>query len=224
MAENIRMQGGALLLWRLGPLEYGEQSRWSRAPESRGMWAFPWPFFDDWFALHQYSYLMPKRLRGTSSGWPEHRSWYVDATGRTPDRVDFEPGGRPIDRTLETREGFDEAREEWVRTVGRRILPRRQFFYSGDVYTHLRPNGDVLDPGTLSGDGEWCRMDIGSFAEALRRCGANHTYDRWGGTGRVERFRTSLDHLEVFLPAGAGRIHGRAPSRADARSSARRCA
>ena len=206
VADEIKTRAGALLMWRLGPLSYGEQSRWARAPQPKGMWAFPWPFFDEGFAFHRYEYKMPARLRTNDFGWPAHPSWYRDAEGGTPTATPCDDDGRPLDGYVTT-EGFSAARREWIRATGPRVVPRRRFLYSGDVFTHLRPNGAVGSVGLYGEKTDWFRMDAMTFAEAVRRSGANHAYVRYGDT--VSRVRSSVDHLEVFLPAGGGRFHGR---------------
>lgn len=83
---DFRVENGAILLSRLGPANAQRQrhntvardpitghklqrednepyrSAWP-APESRGYWAFPYPFAEMFFCAHVYERYLPKRLR-----------------------------------------------------------------------------------------------------------------------------------------------------------------
>jgi hypothetical protein len=83
-------------------------------------------------------------------------------------------------------------REYWLRSVRRRY-PLRHFWYEGDLYCHVAPNGDVL------GGDEWVRMDAIRFAELLIARGIDKVEYR-GASGPRARDR---DFLEVFLPRRA---------------------
>lgn len=213
---------GAILLQRLGPLTTGEQSRWSTAPESKGMWAFPYPFYDGFFTYHKYEDLMPKSLQfHHRSSIPKDPKWvYSNDPDFQPDitasfladlakkfaaRKEAEFSGQVIPDWLTGRvipdwfcvngELYD-ARSAWVKDVGRKILPIRKFWYSGEIYSHLRPNGE---PGV---EDEWHKIDTEFFVRRFRKSG--------GTVVRVQDFllRTSIDHLELFIPRNAGRISG----------------
>lgn len=205
--DKVQVRNGAVLLWRLGPLEFGEQSKWPRAPLSRGMWAFPWPAFDNWFAFHQYTYKLPRRFRTDDAGWPTDVRWYRDDQGTTATELPFDDDGH-LAAGWELDPAFGEERSAWINDVGVRVVPRRQFWYSGELYTHLRRNGEAGSSGLLGDAAEWHRMDAVDFADAVRRCGGTTAFYR-DPDGTLARVRTSVDHLEVFLPPNAGRIHGR---------------
>ena len=172
--RRIETQQGYMKFWRLGPIEFGEQSRWSHAPRSTGLWAFPFPFYDSFFTYHKYTDAMPKRLREGNY------------------------------------EGNYEDQLKWIKNVGRKVLPVREFWYKGDVLTHFLPNGEIGGAGTLSVIGEptdWTVMDTSRLAKSITSSGADKTFGRWGtDKGQVERFRSSVDHLEVFIAPGMGKI------------------
>lgn len=226
MAQELRTKGGAVMLWRLGPLKYGEQSRWSRAPEPNGMWAFPWPYYDSFFTYHQYKDRLPKTLKDyPNSSFPADKTWYEvveryeyvrdieptdslvwpepDEYGRIghPEAIDGK--GNLIE--VQVKEGRYDAQTAWIDTVGKRILPLRKFWYSGDLYSHIDRNGEIGNAGTFMGETEWYRMDAMDLVKAIRKCRGNRYIER-GKEGGLHHWKSSVDHLEIFLPRGGGRV------------------
>ena len=176
--RRMSVQKGYMKFWRLGTIEFGEQSRWSRAPRSRGLWAFPFPFYDTFFTFHKYTDLIPKRLRGENADWDEQY--------------------------------------EWIKTTGRKVLPIREFWYQGDVFSHFMPNGDIGNTGIfLSSDTEWSVTDVTKLEGLIASSGGNKANYRYGEgeNSKVELVRSSVDHLEVFIAPGMGRIRESAPGR-----------
>ena len=211
MAKELQVRKGALLLWRLGNLEFGEQSRWSRAPENKGMWAFPWPYYETFLTFHQYRDRLPKRLKSVErSWWPASLEWYTYPDGSTPTEIERGEYGEPLDEAIELREGFSDAQDEWYRTVGKRILPLRKFWYSGELYTHIDKKGRIGNPGTMGGTLEttdWFRMDASEAAVAIRRARGDRFIQRPQEPGQgLSVWRASHDHLELFIPSRSGKI------------------
>ncbi len=169
MTREMIVRNGYMKFWRLGPIEFGEQSRWGRAPKSRGMWAFPYPFYDVFFTYHKYLDLLPKRLKDEK-----------DVTY--------------------------EEQEQWIKTVGRKVLPIREFWYRGDVYTHFTPSGAVADPGTLSGKTDWSITDVTRLKKFITSSGGNSSLYRYAENEKPVKVRTSVDHLEVFIAPNMGTI------------------
>lgn len=172
--RKVESRQGFVKFWRLGSLDFREQSRWARAPQSRGLWAFPYPFFDLFFAYHQYTDLLPKRLR--------------DGKGELGEE------------------------SEWVNKVGRKILPVREFWFKGDVFTHFLPNGEVGDTGLFEPeDTEWSRMDVTRMSRFIASSGADKSFERFERDGKpeVSRFPVAVDHLEVFIGPGMGVMRDR---------------
>ena len=207
---------GAVLFHRLGPLDFGEQSRWSRAPEKKGMWAFPYPLYDTFFTWHKYEDALPKHLKQHRySHLPIDPKWCYseDKTVTTPITREFlanlEAEATPQDGStssfgnsldwpewLYVREEFHEERSKWINNVGRKIVPIHKFWYSGDLYTHFTPTGNEVVS-------EWHKMDTSMFVKNYVRTGGTV----WNWQGKL--YRSSVDHLEVFIPPGVGQISGR---------------
>lgn len=211
MAKELQVRKGALLLWRLGNLEYGEQSRWSRAPENKGLWAFPWPYMETFLTFHQLRDRLPKRLRSVAGGWwPQALEWYSYPDGSTPTSIERGEYGEPLDEAIELREGFAAAQEEWIATVGKRILPLRKFWYEGELYTHLDRRGRVRATGLGgAGETEWTLMHSSELAVAIRRGRGTEGLDR--GRDGLQRFTYSADHLELFIPRARGKLTANPP-------------
>lgn len=196
---KLMVRQGYLKFMRLGPVEFGEQSRWAHAPERFGMWAFPWPYFEMFYAYHKYLDLLPKELRLDERRRPP-LSGYTNDEGKTPrsyaevEAGDFYPSG----------EWFTK-RDQWVETVGKRILPMRTFWYRGDLYSHFLPSGEVGGYSMVSGDVEgtdWSLMSTDAFVRFTK---STHG-DRQVYSKSMVPARSGSDHLEVFIPRKRGTI------------------
>lgn len=171
----IRTQGNKVLFNRLGGLNSYPQETMKRAPLSHGTWAFPWPAFEMFFAYHQYEHAMPKLLHGEPAPrMPTEEEFYAD------------------DYAWDCRQDLWEKKSEWVQKIGKKAWKIRDFWYSGNLYTHIRPNGEIL------GLDEWVRMPARGYAEAVRRSGYLNTFYR-DREGHLHPVKYSADHLEVFL-------------------------
>lgn len=178
--RQIQIRGNYVKLWRLGNLEYGKQDRWSRAPMKRGMWAFIYPYLESGFIAHKYFDLLPKHLH--------------------------DPETPPDDAPDNYWEDLWKAQNQWISTVGKKILPLREFWYAGDVYTHYKPNGEVGNTGLFDPeDTTWHRMDIKTVATLITK-DRGDTCIQYSPSGEPQRFKYSHDHLEVFFGEGMGRI------------------
>ena len=164
-----------MLLWRLGQLTYGEQSAWDRAPLRKGMWAFPWPYYDPNFTEHQYNYYMPKSLKVTVWGDPVDPQAYIYPDGSKPTGAalarllrDLEEYGYPEAEDLRTRDGFTADRNAWIEAVGKKVLPLRKFWYEGELLTHIPKNGTDSD-GWRDILEDWHRVDSSEIAPRAGR-------------------------------------------------------
>lgn len=223
MTQRFELRKGFLKLQRLGPVKFAEQSRWvARAPESIGMWAFPSPHFDIFFAYHKYTDLAPKELRGRQ---PKNAKWYTkDYRGDIPlEAIEFhevDHYGEKLERAFyrdeqgelveaDVRAAWHEAKDNWVKNVGEKILPLREFWYSGELYTHFLADGAVGSAPMSSKDpgAEWSLMSTHKFASLLKKPGNVRGGDgQFDGDGKPSSMRYSSDHLEVFIPRGKGLI------------------
>jgi hypothetical protein len=62
MASKLQVRFGRVLFQRLGTLKPVKQNYWVRAPAREGLWAFPWPYFSEFFTAHQYTAIKPGRF------------------------------------------------------------------------------------------------------------------------------------------------------------------
>ena len=200
MGDLPQLRKGYLKLQRQGSLKLAKQKN-ERAPERRGLWAFPWPYFDQFFTYHRYLEFLPKHLRDGLTADPRYYERDDDGSpidsleGYTPNEYGY------YDEISLTEEWYLE-RERWIRTHGPAIDRRRVFWYRGPIYTHLSANKEVL--WDYDGRGEW---DLTTTTELHRRI------IRGGGrTGRAgaSRWNYSCDHLEVFIGRG-GSFRSTAP-------------
>lgn len=240
MAQRFELRKGFLKFQRLGPVKFGEQSRWSvRAPKSEGMWAFPYPHFDPFFAYHRYRDLMPKDLQ---ADYPKATRWWrrypepgeplyegsyeisseSDETGRGRGNYPVSDlgeihwvedgesyGGRYPKNGFVIPEHY-EAQERWVKTVGMKILPLREFWYRGELYSHFMPNGDVgmvpMNAGTEGVD--WNVIHTEDLARLMRKNNVVAS-DGHGPDGKPSLYNFAKDHLEVFIARGMGEFRDR---------------
>lgn len=167
MVKQMEFRNGYLKMHRLGPVSFGSQKRWSRAPRGLGLWAFPYPFYDDFFTIHKY----------------------LDAMG-------------------EKNSSDDEAFDEWMKK-NRNVVKLRTFWYSGDLFTHFTPTGLIGDAGTWTGNTEWFQMSAAKLYQYIKSSGGDRTLARFGPNAPLQRWDTSVDHLEVFIAPGMGKIRDR---------------
>ncbi len=236
MPRKFELKRGFLRLQRLGPIKFGEQSRWAiRAPESTGLWAFPYPNFDYFYAYHRYRDLLPKNLQGDFPRelkyWRRERRKGEDPFNGVHELHDPESAkDYPLESLDEIQweetlfrdrrypaDGFYcigayyEAQEEWIEKVGKRILPLREFWYRGELYTHFKPDGSV-GSWTMSSkdpDNEWTLMSTDRLARLMRKPGGVAYSESYGEDGKPRVYSFSKDHLEVFIPRGRGEIRDR---------------
>lgn len=127
--HDFAERNGWVKMWRFGPVKFQKQGQVrNRAPRKTGLWAFPYPIFDLYYAYHKYAEHMPKGLYDSG----------------TPEDV-----------------------ESWIKNKGKNVLRMSEFWYKGDVYTHLNQKGDL---GEAEGtDPEWNLMDSGLFLKNVRK-------------------------------------------------------
>lgn len=224
MAQKHEFKRGFMKMQRLGPIKFTEQSRWkTRAPESNGLWAFPFPHFDLFYAYHKYKDLAPKDFRDRN---PKNPKWYLTAADDKPitGELEFREAEESLFKSTSMIPGFIdengewqkaylsgayyEAQEAWIESVGRKILPLRTFWYSGLLYTHFNRDGSV-GAWTMNADGEgndWTLMHTSDLERIMRRPGSVVAAEGHRPDGKPATYRFSKDHLEVFIAPGRGVI------------------
>lgn len=208
MAE-LQIRNGFMKFTRLGPVKFTEQSRWSgRAPQRQGLWAFPAPYFDMFYAYHKYTDLLPKRYRTDSWGVPTDPRWFVAPDTEESIAPVYTADGEVDWEQCEIASAFYEERDRWLQKVGRRVLPMRSFWYSGNLYTHFLPGREIGESGVFGGDGmDWTVMSVSELAKCITTTRGNQVLV-WpsGGSGKPKLYRGGVEHLEVFLAPNMGRI------------------
>ena len=125
MKNNIfTIKNNKLLCWRLGPVNIQKQKHYNKdvevfglsgshkPPESRGVWAFPYPHYDFFFCYHQYKRHLPKKFQ-LSIDTDKYSDEYM--------------------------EKYWEEHESTIEKIRKRIKPST--FYIGEFYSHIFPNG-----------------------------------------------------------------------------------
>jgi hypothetical protein len=210
--DIFQFRGGRMLMQRIGGLNPVRQRDGAplfkevcptlrrknrRSPESYGLWAFPYPLFDAYFASFQFQLAQPKRLRELERAMQ---------------------GSARAELSQEEREkiwaAYEEEHEKWAAAPATKERMRvRKFWVSGTLYTHLGAVGDT----------EWQEIAVPEFGRLLRRqyardlahvngAGMDESYAPRlakqdlppGYDHRAHRglWPTSTDHLEVFLGRG----------------------
>jgi len=186
---DFRFKKGALLMQRIGPINAQKQNIIIRKPPvNRGMWAFPYPAFDMFFAHHKIEPLLPADLRS-------------DAIRATYDKAQAE--GR--DKDEDFREAYQhlwDLREKASEKLKDKMRPKT-FWWDGPIYSHISPHEGENDLGS----GWYLWTDLKAWAKAANKSMvAFDSYKAFGvkANPAEQGFPTySSDHLEVFLPEKA---------------------
>lgn len=175
LVTRFRTRRGELLFQRLGYLNAVKQSRGeygNRAPEARGVWAFPWPAGDiGFFAGHKWEEVLPKKLQRASL-----LSLSEAYEAARDDLVERERVGVEMER-------FHDEKERWIKEVGAKVMPIRRFYYGGSLYSRMDLQGQALSYEVESKE-RWTRMTVTQYIAACRKTPLGY----------------STDHLEVFIP------------------------
>lgn len=120
--QPLVLRDGALAFQRLGSLAAPKRRHVRRhsiriPPERRGLWAFPFGYFDMYYAVHKFEEVLPKALRRDA----------IVAAGND--------------------EGWTARRDAWVAAHGAEVLPLRTFWVDGPVWSRIPPSGRLDDAG-----------------------------------------------------------------------------
>lgn len=199
---EIDIRKGFLKSVRIGDLNFRKQPKRlrKRAPETQGIWAFPWPYSEPFFSHHKFEEAMPKNLwYRFSLPIPCDRQWIVDDETGSPieDDRELDEDGFPSRAHVSVK--LFEERDRWMKDIARRVVRKTTFWYRGDLYTHLTESGGTLEVGMKSSDpAEWELVSAREFADRVSR---NLFEDS-------AHFRNN-DRFEIFIPRGRGRIRSR---------------
>lgn len=123
---DFTIKNNKMLFWRLGNMNSVKQKHFGKdghqPPTSRGIWCFPFPFHDYFFAYHQWEQKLPKKFRRE--------------IGQVWDKCLVEG------LTDEEAEKFWEERELALKKVKKLFRPTT-FWYGKPFYSHISANNDV---------------------------------------------------------------------------------
>lgn len=118
------IKNNKMLFWRLGNMNSNKQKHFRtkeghQPPVGRGIWCFPYPFHDLFFAFHQWEQKLPKEYRHII-GEIKDNSFLDNLTD-------------------------DEARDYWKKyeeeiTKVKKLYKPSKFWYNGIFYSHISPN------------------------------------------------------------------------------------
>lgn len=220
---DFKFKDGKLLFQRVGPIKAVKQKKNSRAPEKRGLWAFPYPIFDYFF------------VTGV---------WTRDGDYKRPE-IDYEekiPLSDDKRRKLEKRlkglqrrpmgnlkSKFEEKYIHWEiegiqEYLNTGLIPKhgylgsgkieakhhldklKQFWWGDKIYAHFAPKGI----GLSHEEAEWfCYPNAQEYLTQLRKHVVSYVKG-WedskvckcvaSGLNTKYDIGLSADHLEVFIP------------------------
>lgn len=195
----------------LKPVEqagFGKRPAWGhQAPVNKGIWAFPWPFYDAFFTHHKIGAVLPKRFRTNDNGFPMSDEWYDVDPGEKivwrketfGEKESFYPYNSVTGEALYAADRYWEEQEKWCKQNLSKVLPIKKFWFKGDLYCKLDKHGRYLGE-------DWVCVDAVEYAKRVKRSGGDQTFYRPPGSDKVGIWRQSIDHLEVFIPAHTGKI------------------
>jgi len=208
----FRVKGGKMLFNRIGPMSgQVQKNRKERTtPVRKGIWVFPYPFFDMFFAYHQINRFLPKKHRSDSG----NKILGIPA-GERPDFTNLDDDGNEIRKlTVEEEleldkkaEEYWEAQEKIEKEYKKKFLKIKTIWWGGEIYSRIPPKSGMASE-------EWylytCPKE---FLKAARKSIINKfdyidsdgkkqvlVASAAGFTGIDKGIRMSVDHLECFLP------------------------
>ena len=185
---QFQFKKGQLLFWRLGGINSVKQKHWGKTvdrygetillhqpPVKRGLWAFPYPFYDYFFAYGQWTRRMPKKFQ--NEGKP-----------------DFDK------MTDEEAKAYWEEEKKCMEKI-QHDFPPTTFWYGGGFYSHIGPHKAQVDYNNWfwwDNPKEWA---IRAKKEIFVVDNYGTTGDTTKGNTKTLYFGTySKDHLEIFIP------------------------
>lgn len=101
-----------------------------------------------------------------------------------------------------------DAQEEWLKKNRHKVARKSTFWYSGNIYCHFLPNGELGVDSSFYEDGgvDWTLMDVTVYARLLKKYRIDQR-----GVGEYNNVKTSTEFSEVFIPRNEGFIRHNAP-------------
>jgi hypothetical protein len=197
----FKMRQGKMLFSRFGPMSGQVQEKRERraTPTRKGIWVFPYPLFDMFFAHHQINRFLPKNARNESA------ASILDLPTDIKDFSNMDDDGNPIkiltpeeDAALEKEaEAYWEEKEKIQKEYWDKFMKVRKIWWGGEVYSRLQP--DKL--ATPVNDWYWYKKPIDFLKVAKKNLKSGEAKVMANqGVGKENLFHLSVDHFECFLP------------------------
>jgi hypothetical protein len=194
---DFRFKNGALLMQRVGEINAQKQihSGDNVPPVKRGMWAFPYPAMDKYFAAHKMESLFPVNLRTTSimQQWDKAKE-----EGRTDDAEFKELYASLWDKRRKLENTLKPKLKEKMRI--------KTFWWSGPIYSHIAPKGMKDENKSW-----YLWTDLKAWAKEANKsmvCKTDaHKYGVKINPTEQGFMTYSVDHIELFLPQKAEITH-----------------
>lgn len=222
--DRFQFKNGKLKMQRIGPLNPQRQknfvwteengngklkSRNQRAPEKRGLWAFPYPLFDGFFASYQYQLALPKRFQHHQERKMFEQEELLLAQ-KQEGLLTAQEHLVLVEKHNQQFGVFMQEQEEYLASkTFRKKIQVREFWVSGSFYTHIN-----LPTQKSPDESEWQLVKVRDFADYLPKLYAeNYRYsnrswmpgqdfvklDNYKPTRPRGPWPLSVDHLEIFL-------------------------
>lgn len=202
----FKLKGKKLLFWRFGPMSGQVQKNRKKRPTPvrKGIWVFPYPFFDAFFVWHQLNRYYPKHIRTESA-----KLLGLEAV-KPPDFSNMDDDGNEIKKLTPEEEAelekaaaeYWDNREKIEKEYQDKFFKIKKIWWGGEIYSRIRPNPQAQE---LEGGWFYYEKPI-DFLAAVRKNMISH--DQWGtwslcgyqGVGKGSWGNLSRDSLECFIP------------------------
>ncbi|MFA5489706.1 MAG: hypothetical protein WC284_10865 [Candidimonas sp.] len=155
------------------------------APESRGIWVFPWPFHDAFFYYHRFEAGLPKKYRLAD----DEISWAnkFPCQNGCDENTSCNLCNHGVDKNLINL--WSKERQAWIDRNRKKMI--KTVWYNGPIYSRISPMGHV-------GLFDWYYWDNMRdwIAMARKNIWCYYSY----GNGKFFKEIYSVDHMELFIP------------------------
>lgn len=173
---GVEMRQGYLKFHRAGNLKFIDQSHWSHAPAPKGLWAFPYPFFDEGYISHKYNDHVPKNLRETDDSplslekWKEREKWVL---------------------------------EHGVKVLKPKKFWYKGYLYSRMAGMGNEPNGIDANGEDEDAYVSWSFIHTSQLYKLMKSV-SDRGWEMYNSQRKLAHY--SVDHLEVFIPPKFGTL------------------
>lgn len=200
----FKIRNGKMLFSRCGPMSGQIQKNRKKrvTPERKGIWAFPYPLFEMFYAYHQLNRYLPKKFRSRDSK-------ILGLPSDMPDFSNMDDDGNPIKILTPEEELLVEAQAEeyWdkkqkiEKEYKKKFLKIKKIWHGGTIYSRIPPNNQIY-----SEDNWYMYKNPSAFIKiakknSISKLGNNYiTKVGFSGVGKENYWFGSCDYFECFLP------------------------